>query len=77
VNRTNSGDQDMADILSGPDGTTTTHSPRTTTHRPPNHGRITPISSHMLARFGDTPSRLWAVTIRSAQRAFGVVGPWS
>jgi len=38
----------MADILSGPDGTTTTHSPRTTTHRPPNHARITPISSHMV-----------------------------
>jgi len=37
----------MADILSGPDGTTTTHSPRTTTHRPPNHEPITPISSHM------------------------------
>jgi hypothetical protein len=30
--------------LTDPDGTTTTHSPTTTTHRPPNHGRITPIS---------------------------------
>ena len=26
----------MTDILSGPDGTTATHSPRTATHRPPN-----------------------------------------
>ena len=40
----------MPDILSGPDGTAATHSPRTTTHRPPNHRRITPISSHMGAR---------------------------
>ena len=36
--------------LTGPDGTTTTHSPRTTTHRPPNHARITPISSPMRSR---------------------------
>lgn len=41
------GDQDMADILSGPDGTTTTHSPRPATQRPPNRGRITPISSRL------------------------------
>ena len=58
----------MADILSGPDGTTTTHSPRTTTHRPPNHRRITPISSPMGGGEGGEFDRLRAPHVNRISR---------
>jgi hypothetical protein len=57
TDRIKHGDQDMPAILSGPDGTTTTRSPRTTTQSPPNPASITPISSRPGWVSGDVGSR--------------------